>query len=410
MHDKRNPQGIRVRHARNCPVSTGRGCACRPSFEAFVYLPAEGRKVRKTFGTEREARQWRASAMHALREGKLRGPTRRTLREEAEIWQKNAESGEHLTRGARRYKPAVIRGVESDFRLHINPRLGGRKLHELTRRDVQSLVDHLRAHELSGSKIRGVVTSLKIVLRRAIQDDEIATDPTQRLRLPAPAGTRDRVISLDEAQTLLEALPMRLLRPLYATALYAGLRRGELRALRWRDVDLAEGVIHVTRSMDDKEGEIEPKSSAGLRDVPVAPPLRDALVEWKASSRGRADDFVFPGRSMTVPFTSTNVRRQASAAWESFNEQERKQAQLEGREPALLVPIGLHELRHTWVSHMAASGFSLEEIAPFAGHSTSWMTERYRHLLPGAAADAALRFGEYLERANTAGRLAQLGR
>ena len=57
---------------------------------------------------------------------------------------------------------------------------------------------------------------------------------------------------------------------------------------------------------------------------------------------------------------------------------------------------------------MFDAGFSLEEIAGYAGHGSSWMTERYRHLLPGAAASAGERFGEYLLRANTAARIAQV--
>jgi integrase len=55
-------------------------------------------------------------------------------------------------------------------------------------------------------------------------------------------------------------------RSLWATAVNAGLRRGELRALRWHDVDAAAGVIHVRRGWDAVEGEIEPKSDKGTRD------------------------------------------------------------------------------------------------------------------------------------------------
>jgi integrase len=66
----------------------------------------------------------------------------------------------------------------------------------------------------------------------------------------------------DECSKLLEALTVDD-RPLWATAMYAGLRRGELMALRIEDVDLATGVIHVRRSWDAVEGEIAPKSIKG---------------------------------------------------------------------------------------------------------------------------------------------------
>ncbi len=153
MASKPQP-GIRKRHARSCPVTVTGACSCSPSFEAFVYLPAEGRKVRKTFGTLGEAKRWRAAAATALDRGKLRGPTRRTLRDEAGEWHRRAVSGEAVTRGGLPFKPAVIRGVESDLRLHVLPDLGARRLSESLRRDVQRLVDRLRPG-LSGRRCGG---------------------------------------------------------------------------------------------------------------------------------------------------------------------------------------------------------------------------------------------------------------
>jgi integrase len=72
---------------------------------------------------------------------------------------------------------------------------------------------------------------------------------------------------------LIGALPERD-RALWASALYAGLRRGELQALRWSDVDLAEGVIRVERGWDERVGPVAPKSRAGRRRVPLCKPLR----------------------------------------------------------------------------------------------------------------------------------------
>jgi integrase len=66
-------------------------------------------------------------------------------------------------------------------------------------------------------------------------------------------------------------------RPLWATAMYAGLRRGELQALKWTDIDLATGVVHVRRAWDRVAGELAPKSEAGERKVPIPGVLRDQL-------------------------------------------------------------------------------------------------------------------------------------
>lgn len=77
-------------------------------------------------------------------------------------------------------------------------------------------------------------------------------------------------------------------------------------------------------------------------------------------------------------------------------------------ESVKLMPIGLHEPRHTYVSLMVDAGFTLEEVGEYVGHASTYMVDRYRHLLEGHEARAAERFGEYLSRANTGARLAQL--
>jgi integrase len=401
----RTPVGIRVRHARSCPAGQRDGgrCKCSPSFEAAVYSPADGAKVRKTFATVGDAKRWRIEMLGAAQRGKLRLPAKTTLREVADAWVADAEAGRALTRSSQPYKPAVVRGVALDFRLHIDGKLGAAKVSAIRRRDVQRLLDDLIAQGLSGSRVRGVLTSLRIVLRRPLQDDVIGDDPTARLRLPEAAGTRDRAATVGEVERLLGALPADL-RVLYSCAAFAGLRRGELRALRWEHVNLGAGVLAVAGSWDEKVGPIAPKSAAGVRTVPIPPILHDCLTELKASSGRSGSEFVF-GHTATTPFTPSAVRRRAEKAWAEANAAEREKAAEEERDPELLVPIGLHELRHVWVSFLADAGFPLSQIASFAGHSSVWVSERYRHVLPGAAESAGAAFGAYLDAANTQARL-----
>ncbi len=120
--------------------------------------------------------------------------------------------------------------------------------------------------------------------RRALSRGDIELNPTTGLEIPAVRSRRLRFATPYEAHLLSEAAPPEN-RVLWATAFYAGLRRGELRALRWSDVDLAGGVLRVERSWDVKEGVIEPKSFAGRRKVPIAA-VRDysCLTEWSDST------------------------------------------------------------------------------------------------------------------------------
>jgi integrase len=144
-----------------------------------------------------------------------------------------------------------------------------------------------------------------VILRRAIRRDEMAVDPRVELELPAVRG---RIAGRAEAAMLIDALPESE-RALWAPALYAGLRRGELRAMRWSDVDLAgePAVIHVRRTWDDTEGEVDVKTEAGHRTVPLTGRLRALVVEHGLTTRRGGDDLV----SAAPPATRSRRRRSA---------------------------------------------------------------------------------------------------
>ncbi len=390
--------GVVERHARSCPSRSGGECRrpCDPSFEAWVYSPREGKKIRRTFrgkGALAAAKGWRADALSALHRGTLTVPTRVTVDEACREWLAQAKAGEILKPDGSRYKPAVLRAYEADLDRHVLPTLGIVRLSNLHRRDVQRLVDSLVGSGLSGSRVRGVVMPLRAVCRRAIRNDALTVNPTANLELPAAAGTRDRVATAEEAEVLLGLLP-EADRALWATAIYAGLRRGELRALRWEDVDDAVSVIHVRRGWDEVEGEIEPKSRKGTRRVPVVAALRLLLLEHKARTGRRGSELVF-GRTGAEPFTPTHVRKRALGAWAAAA----VGAFLTGRPlPVEVEPIGLHECRHTFVSLMHDAGLPLERIGDYVGHSSAYMTDRYRHLLDGHEQEAAGVLDAYLAR------------
>jgi integrase len=147
--------------------------------------------------------------------------------------------------------------------------------------------------------LRNALMPLRVIFRRAVEDGDLALNPCTHLRLPAVRGRRERIASHEEAQRLLAALPERD-RPIWATALYAGLRRGELMALRWEDVDLAAGVIRVERAYDDKgRVEIEPKSRAGHR--PISGARLSARGREPASSRSACTSRATPSPRFSSP-------------------------------------------------------------------------------------------------------------
>ncbi len=194
------------------------------------------------------------------------------------------------------------------------------------------------------------------------------------------AGGRDRVASPGEAAGLLAALEDERDRAVWATAMYAGLRLGELRALRDEDVDLPAGVIRVERSWDKQEGVIEPKSRAGKRKVPIVAALRAHLAAHTLR-RGKSGGLFFGDEER--PFNRDQLVARAEAAW--------KKAELE--------PIGLHEARHSCASLFIAAGVNLKALSSYLGHASITITlDRYGHLMPGNEDAAVGLVNDYLAR------------
>ncbi len=230
---------------------------------------------------------------------------------------------------------------------------------------------------------------------------KVTANPTERLELRRPDGRRERIADPTEAAALIAAVDADE-RALWATAFYAGLRRGELRALRWKHIDLEARVIHVSRGWDAIEGEQDTKSAAGKRKVPILDPLAAALIAHKART-GRAGDALVFGRTATDPFNPETVRRNALAAWgwkeipnPAYPDAGTKTIHVKAREDTL-ESITLHEARHTCASLLIAAGVNAKALSVIMGHATIAMTfDTYGHLMPGGLDEAAAAANAYL--------------
>jgi integrase len=251
---------------------------------------------------------------------------------------------------------------------------------DVRRRDVQQLADELLATGLDPATVSNALNPVQAFYARAIDRDELAYNPAARIDLPTSSDVRPkRIASANEAAKLLAALEQRD-RPLWATAFYAGLRRGELQALRRCDVDLGASLIHVERSWDQEEGPIEPKSRSSRRTVPLLAVLRDYLDEHLLLADPDPDVLVF-GRSAAVPFAPMAVGKRAKRSWKA----------------AGLESITLHEGRHTFASLLIDAGANPKAIQTFMGHSKIQTTfDTYGHLMPGSHDEVRERMDAYL--------------
>jgi integrase len=389
--------GVVTKHARTCASGQGKRCSCEPGYQAWSYDRRSSKKIYKTFPSLVEAKRWRSSSQVAVATGAKRARESMTLRGAAEELLAGMADGSIVNRSGERYKPSVVRAYELSLRLHVLDDLGARRLDDLDAGDLQRLAENLRrktnsasGRPLDASTVRNALNPVRAIYRRALLLGRASINPTAGLQLPAVRGRRDRVAEPAEATALIGALANRD-RPLWTCAFYGGLRRGELQALRWEDVDVAKGQLRVERSWDAKEGVVEPKSSAGRRAVPMPAVLREALAEHHTQSAW-AHGLVF-GRTPEAAFTTKAAQTRADRAWSAVGMQR----------------ITFHEARHTYATFMAGAGVSAKELQTFMGHASITITlDRCAHLFPSAHDGAARALDAYIERANTASRVAQL--
>ena len=378
---------VQVRHQARCASREGRRCDCEPSYRTRVRDLAGAPIYSGWRKTRAEVVAWRQEALLAVKRGQLKKAPSMTVEAAGNERVEGMRSGLILTRSGEGYKPSAVRSYEAILRRHVNPELADRKLGTLRRADIQDFVEHLRGKGLAPATVHNALDPLRVMTRRALDRGDLLVDPFQRLALPTVRNHCTRVEAPDRALTLIEALPPDE-RAFWALAFFAGLRRGELRALQCRDLDFECELIKVRSSWDPVEGEIEPKSLAGTRQVPMSrDPLRAILRAHKLKT-GRHRKDLFLGRTETLPFIPSTVRNRALSAWQK----------------AGLREITAHEARHCAASYFIACGWDWKKVSEYLGHSDVRTTyNRYGKIVPGDAREAASQLDAYIAKHRNAG-------
>ena len=197
-----------------------------------------------------------------------------------------------------------------------------------------------------------------------------------------PARSREqRILDRDEIGLLLDAAAPQY-RTLLASAIFTGLRQGELLALVWDNVDLANGIVRVRKAL--RQGRrLEPKTPQAIRDVVLMPALSRMLREHKLATPYSAEtDFVFSSAAGTAFYWRNVARRGLGAALEL----------------AKLQHIRWHDMRHTFASLLIAEGANVVYVSRQLGHASPDITLRvYAHLFDHA--EQAMRTSAALEAA-----------
>ncbi len=276
------------------------------------------------------------------------------------------------------------------IRVHLSPELGGFKLRHLSTQTISSF-SRTALESLAPGTVRNILVLLKRVLRYGEKRGYMSLGNIDVV-YPKVPDHPFRVMPEPQVQTLADRL-MELESPLalgLLLCIFCGIRVGELCGMKWGDVDLETGVIHILRTVSriinpsaGKDGGrktlvvvTSPKTRSSLRDVPVPDFLSDKLT----SLRKGAGSYFLTGTPLHLEPRS--VQRGFHRMLQSCN----------------LPPVNIHSLRHSFASRCAQLGMDPRTLSDILGHSSVKITmDLYVHSSAEQKRDSINRlYGEYL--------------
>ncbi len=341
------------------------------------YRLPDGRQVQRKIGpawsgrgrpaagyvTKRLAEDWLRAVLEEARRGTLPGLVRTgaTFADAAAEWLRYIEHD-------RGRKPSTVAGYQVIVRSMLLPAFGELEVEAITTPMIERWVGSL---DLSASTRTKAIVLLHGIFRRAKKVWGLSVNPVTDVEKPPLSHGGDiDVFSPEEVYALVRAAASEQDAAIFLTAAFTGLRRGELLALHWRDVDFAGSTIRVRGNYS--EGVLTTPKSGKVRAVPMAPDVASVLAKLGDREHWVGDDdLVFVGTAGGY-LDGSALRRRYGAALER----------------AGLRQLRFHDLRHTFGTRMIAKA-DIRRVQEWMGHSSIQTTMQYLHYAPREA-DAQL--------------------
>ena len=368
--------------------------------EAFVvdYYDRAGSRTIETFERRKDAVARQAEVAVKMRAGTHVAPSKSaTVRQAGEAWLEAA--------AASGLEQSTLAQYRQHLRLHIEPFIGSLKLADLNAPAVRDLEDKLRQGGRSRAMIKKTLASLGSLVADAQERGLAGHNAVRELHRNRRRGKSRQAERREKGKVKVGVdvpTPQEIMqiiahaqgrwRPFIITAVFTGLRASELRGLRWRDVDLKAGELHV-RQRADRYGKIgKPKSAAGERMVPFGKVVTNALKEWKLACPKGELDLVFPTGAGNIESLGNIINRGLIPTQLAAGVTKGKVTRAKYG--------GMHALRHfyaSWcINRPADGGLGLppKVVQGRLGHASIMMTmDVYGHLFPrgddGDETDAA---------------------
>jgi integrase len=340
---------------------------------------AKGPKYRYLYGKTRREVDEKLTRAKADRNGGLVFDSGKlTLAEYMERWLRDSARN--------RLRPKTYKDYEGLTRVHIVPALGRIKLKNLTSLQVQQLYATKLESGLSKRTVEYIHTVLHSALKQAVRWELVPRNVTDSVDPPRPDKEERPTLDLEQARQFLQTARGDRFEALYVLVIQTGMRRGELFGLRWNDLDLEQGLLHVRQALapDGKSFSL-PKTSQGRRKIRLTSEAvqalnRHAVAQNEERSRQGSSwqehGLVFPSQVGTPMNPDNFVKR----SYRPLLEQ------------AGLPQMPFHCLRHTFATLMMPSGHP-KVVQEMLGHSrVSTTLDIYSHASQDMQDEAVRRF------------------
>ena len=283
------------------------------------------------------------------------------------------------------------RGMEE----YTIPRIGSVKLNKLTSREIQKLYKDLlengRTREqqrkkkpgLSGSTVRGVHTMLLSALDRAVKERLLIRNPADGCVVPKAQHQEMKTLRPEDLKAYLDAAERRNALAMFYLELVSGIRKGELVALQWVDLNVAEKTISVskqaTKDADNNLIVTRPKTENSIRQISISQEAVDLLVQEHAKHPG--SPWLFPSSRTGGMYHPDSVA--------TLHQRILKDAGLEH--------LRFHDLRHTFATLALQNGVDIKTVSAMLGHYDAGFTLRtYTHTTRQKQDEAAQTMGNLM--------------